>query len=458
MPTGQVIEDGTLSRKVAQPLSNQDWQGGKKDERLYGKVRAEKQKVIRKKYDQIKMFLDERSRRLWAANEANAFGEGGVRGVAEALEMSRMTVIEGRRELQGAIEGRDWAALGRQRRPGGGRKSKAESEPGLVKALEEIVDPATRGDPMRPLKWTSKSLSKISAELKEQGWQASPTTISHILREELEYSLQGLKKTKEGAKQHPDRDAQFQYLSRQCEDFQRRGQPVISVDTKKKELVGDFKNGGREWQPKGQPEPVRSHDFEDKELGKFIPYGIYDQSRNEGWVNVGTAHDTGEFAVSSIRQGWLRMGKAAYPQAQQLLITADAGGSNGYRIRLWKRELQKLADETGLALTVCHFPPGTSKWNKIEHRMFCHITANWRGRPLSSLEVAVNLIANTRTQKGLSIQADLDLGAYEKGIEVSEEEMSKVQVKPADFHGEWNYTITSRNSAASEPSVDVSKI
>jgi Rhodopirellula transposase DDE domain len=437
-------------------MMDREWEGGKKDERLYRKVRAEKQKRIREKYDRLKAFLGERSRRLWAANEAIAFGQGGIRAIAEALEMSPQTVIDGRRELMGEVESEDDdepLPPGRQRRPGGGRKSLAEQQPGLVKAIEEIVDPATRGDPMTPLKWTSKSLIKISAELKQQGFQASTTAVSRILWEDLKYSLQGLKKTKEGAKQHPDRDAQFQYLSQQCKDFQQRGQPVISVDAKKKELVGDFKNGGREWQPQGKPERVRTHDFEDKELGKGLPYGVFDPNRNEGWVSVGVDHDTAEFAVSSIRNWWTRMGKTVYPDARELLITADAGGSNGYRPRLWKRELQKLADETGLALTVCHFPPGTSKWNKIEHRMFCHITANWRGRPLSSLEVIVNLIAGTTTQKGLSIQADLDPGTYEKGIRISEEEMSKLQLKPATFHGEWNYTITSRNAAAPQNNV-----
>jgi hypothetical protein len=327
-----------------------------------------------------------------------------------------------------------------------------------VKAVEEIVDPATRGDPMRPLKWTSKSLDKIGGDLKQQGWQVSPPTISKILRQTLKYSLQGQKKTKEGAKPPPDREAQFQHLSQQCKDFQQRGQPVISVDAKKKEKVGNFKNVGRQWQPQGNPGLANSPDFEDKQLGKFTPYGIHDQGRNEGWVSVGVDHDTAEFAVASIRNGWTRMGKSVYPEARELLITADAGGSNGYRTRLWKRELQKLADETGLTLTLCHFPPGTSQWNKIEHRMFCHITANWRGRPLSSLEVAVNLIGSTTTKKGLSIQAGLDLSAYEKGIRVSKEEMSKLNLKPADFHGEWNYMITSRNSTRDEPSVKADEI
>jgi hypothetical protein len=412
-------------------------------------VRAEKQAVIGEKYQRLRPYLDERGRRLWAGGEAISFGKGGIRAVAEVLGISQQVVIAGSRELRSETkQGAAPAKLGRQRRPGGGRKARAKTEAGLVKAIEEIVDPATRGDPMRPLRWTSKSLEKIGGELKQQGWQVSAPTLSKILRQDLKYSLQGQKKTKEGAQQHPDRDAQFQYLSQQCKDFQQRGQPVISVDAKKKEKVGEFKNGGREWQPKGKPELAPTHDFEDKELGKSIPYGIWDTSRNEGWVSVGVDHDTAEFAVASIQTWWTRMGKQVYPQARELLITADSGGSNSYRT-LWKRELQRWADETGLTLTVCHFPPGTSKWNKIEHRMFCHITANWRGRPLSSLEVIVNLIGSTTTKKGLKIQADLDLGIYPKGIEVSDEDLSKVCLKPADFHGEWNYTITSRNLAPS---------
>tara|TARA_B100000315_G_C14518857_1_gene560554 strand:+ start:109 stop:1407 length:1299 start_codon:yes stop_codon:yes gene_type:complete len=429
-------------------MVDRQWQGGKKDERLYRKVRVEKQKVVREKYERLRAFLDERSRRLWAANEAIAFGYGGIRGVAEVLGMSTKTVVDGSRELraQGQPEGGNVGATGRQRRPGGGRKRLAEHQPGLVKAIEAIVDPSTRGDPMRPLKWTSKSLMKIRAELQQQDWQVSAATLSEILRRDLKYSLQGLKKTKEGSKQHPDRDAQFQYLSRQCRDFQQRGQPVVSVDAKKKELIGDFKNGGREWHRQGKPELARMHDFEDKELGKGIPYGVYDTGRNEGWVSVGVTRDTAEFAVSSIHNWWLHMGKSVYAQARELLITADAGGSNSYRTKLWKRELQKFADETGLTLTVCHFPPGTSKWNKIEHRMFCHITANWRGRPLKSLGVVVSLIAATTTEKGLNIEAALDLGTYEKGIAVSDQEMAELRLTPADFHGEWNYTITSRNT------------
>ena len=390
---------------MAQPQVEGKWEGGGKDSRLYWKVRGEKQREIRARYDRLKPFLNERSRRLWAGNESLAFGRGGVRAVAEALGMSAQRVIEGRRELErGACE----PASGkkeRQRRTGGGRKRWVDHQPEVMQAIEQIVDPATRGDPMAPLKWSSKSLSKISQELKQQGWSVSEKTISRILYDDLKYSLQGLQKSKEGTRQHPDRDQQFQYLSRCCREFQERGQPVISVDAKKKELIGDFKNGGREWQPQGEPESVRVHDFEDKELGKGIPYGIYDTGRNEGWVSVGVDRDTAQFAVSSIRNWWWHMGQKVYPHAQELLITADAGGSNGYRVKLWKRELQKLANETGLRLMICHFPPGTSKWNRIEHRMFCHITANWRGRPLSSLEVIVNLIAGTRTEKGLNIQA-----------------------------------------------------
>ena len=420
---------------------NQDWEGGKKDRRLYRKVRAEKQQVIREKNNRLIRFLDERRKRLWAANEAIGFGKGGIRAVAEALRMGQSTVVEGCRQLRaeaGSVEPLP-AGLDRQRRPGGGRKTKMQE--GLAEAIERIVDPVTRGDPMNPLRWTAKSLSKISAELKPQGWDVSEKIVSTALREKLRYSLQGLRKTKEG-KQHPDRDAQFQYVNDQCRQFQQRGQPVISVDAKKKELVGDFKNGGREWQPAGEPQPVGAYDFKDKELGKSTPYGIYDQFRNEGWVSVGIDHDTAEFAVNSIRLWWTRMGKTSYPEARELLITADAGGSNGYRPRLWKRELQDFADESGLVLTICHFPPGTSKWNKIEHRMFCHITANWRGRPLSSREVIVNLIGNTTTKKGLTIQAELDPRAYAKGIRISRREMAQVHLKPADFHGEWNYTIS----------------
>jgi len=424
-------------------MSKQEWRGGREDSRLYGQVRAEKQRILVTHYERLRPFLDERGRRLWAANEAIRFERGGIRAVAEALGMSQMTVIAGVKELKG--EGRqaiDEKAR-RQRRCGGGRKALASKQPEIVRVIEAIVDPSTRGDPMAALKWTSKSLENIREELGKSGYKASATTIGKILREQLGYTLQGLKKTREGSS-HEDRNAQFEYLNRKCREFQDCHQPVISVDTKKKELVGDFKNGGREWQPKGQPEEVRGHDFEDKKLGKAIPYGVYDIGRNQGWVSVGIDHDTAQFAVQSIGSWWRQMGQPTYPDATELLITADAGGSNGYRTRLWKRELQRLADESGLTITVCHLPPGTSKWNKIEHRMFCHITQNWRGRPLTSLDTIVNLIADTQTTKGLTIQSALDQNSYEKGIKISDEEMAQLQISRGEFHGEWNYSVHPR--------------
>lgn len=424
-------------------MSEEEWKGGRKDSRLYKRVRAEKQKSLAGHYERIRAFLDERGRRLWAANEALRFGRGGLRAVAEALGMSQMTIITGVKELKGDLRTDEMER--RQRRFGGGRKALASKHPGLVLAIESIVDASTRGDPMAPLKWTSKSLENIREELGKSGYKVSATTIGKILREQLEYSLQGLKKTREGSS-HEDRNAQFEYLNCKCREFHERHQPVISVDTKKKELVGDFKNGGREWQPKGQPEKVRGHDFEDKELGKAIPYGVYDIGKNQGWVSVGIDHDTAQFAVQSIGSWWRQMGQQTYPGATELLITADAGGSNGYRPRLWKRELQRLADETELSITVCHLPPGTSKWNKIEHRMFCHITQNWRGRPLVSLDTIVNLIADTRTNKGLAIQSALDENTYEKGIKISDEEMALLRITRDKFHGEWNYSIHPRTA------------
>lgn len=432
-------------------MPESDWRGGKQEKwRLYWTVREERKQAVREKYTRLKLHLGERGKRLWAANEALAFGPGGVRAVAEALEMSTQTILEGKRELQGEPRGADSGVVGgRHRRPGGGRKSALEKQPQMLPAIEQIVDPTTRGDPMAPLRWTSKSLRHIVSELNRQGYRISSTTVSKVLQDQLGYSLQALQKTREGSS-HPDRDAQFQYINRQCQEFQQRGQPVISVDSKKKELVGDFKNGGREWQRKGEPEGVRTHDFEDKQKGKATPHGVYDIGRNQGWVSVGMDHDTAEFAVDSIRHWWKRMGQPTYPTAKELLITADAGGSNNYRARLWKYQLQKLSEETGLDLLVCHFPPGTSKWNKIEHRMFCHITANWRGRPLESLEVIVNLIANTRTSKGLRIHADLNVNSYAKGIKISDEEMSRLNITPADFHGEWNYSIHPRMRTAAK--------
>jgi transposase len=428
-------------------MSDREWEGGKKDPRVYRRVRTEKKTILTAQYERLRPFLDERGRRLWAANEAIRFGRGGIRAVAEALGMSQTTIIAGIRELSGEGLQGSGAMLPRQRRPGGGRRALASKEPEMVRVIETIVNPATRGDPMAPLKWTSKSLENIREELIKAGYSVSASTISKILRKQLGYTLQALKKTKEGSS-HKDRDAQFEHVNRKCREFQSRHQPVISVDTKKKELVGDFKNGGREWQPKGQPEEVRGHDFEDKELGKAVPYGVYDIGQNQGWVSVGIDHDTAQFAVQSIGSWWKHMGYMTYPDATELLIIADAGGSNGYRTRLWKRELQRLADELGLTISVCHLPPGTSKWNKIEHRMFCHITRNWRGRPLSSLEAIVNLIADTRTSKGLTIQSTLDKNSYAKGIKISDAEMAQLRISPADFHGEWNYSIHPKRSPA----------
>ncbi len=398
---------------------------------------------IRSKFAALDPVLDERSRRIWAATEAKALGWGGVSVVATATGIARNTIHAGVKELSrsGREAKRDAArTAGRIRRVGGGRKRLTETVPQLREALEALVEPATRGDPMSPLRWTCKSTTQLAAALAEQGRPVSERTVASLLHE-LDYSLQGTLKTREGTS-HPDRDKQFRYIARQTGLFQRRGQPVISVDTKKKELVGDFANAGREWQPKGQPERVRVHDFKDKHLGKAIPYGVYDVLANTGWVSVGVDHDTPAFAVQSIRAWWKRMGGLAYPAATDLLIMADCGGSNGYRPRLWKVALQQLASELALRIAVCHFPPGTSKWNKIEHRMFCHITENWRGRPLISHEVIVNLIGRTTTRSGLAIKAKLDRRRYPKGVKVSDETFAGLNLTPAKFHGEWNYTLS----------------
>ena len=399
--------------------------------------------ALRRKYLSLNPLLSERLRRLWAAAESREIGWGGITAVALATGISQTTIGVGLRELQAdQSEPLSEPARHRVRRPGGGRKPLIERAPKLLDDLEALVNPETRGDPQSPLRWTCKSTRKLAEALRQRGHAVGYRTVA-VLLGELGYSLQSNRKAREG-RSHPDRNAQFEYISDQVGRFQRRGQPVVSVDTKKKELVGDFKNAGREHQPKGQPEEVRVHDFQDKELGKAIPYGVYDLSANEGWVSVGVDHDTARFAVESLRRWWANMGSAAYPQAKELLITADSGGSNGSRVRLWKVAVQELADATGLRITVCHFPPGTSKWNKIEHRMFCHITENWRGRPLRSLEVIVNLIGSTSTKAGLRIKAQLDTGDYPKGIEVSDEEMAKVRIERDEFHGDWNYAISPR--------------
>jgi transposase len=394
-----------------------------------------------KKFSLLKGELDERSRRIWAATEALAIGHGGIKAVANATGISESTIRIGKKELDQGISNKSIEGpLRRIRRKGGGRKALTEFDGSLVSALDALVEPNARGDPMSPLRWTCKSTRNLAKELKKKGHPVSHTKVAQLLQT-LGYSLQSTRKTKEGSS-HPDRNAQFEFIYEKVKGFQKIGHPVISVDAKKKELVGDFANKGKEYQPKGHPEPVRVYDFLDKNLGKITPYGVYDEFTNSGWVSVGVDHDTAQFAVESIRRWWLRMGCKTYSNATELLITADGGGSNGSRCRLWKVAIQELVNETGLSISVSHFPPGTSKWNKIEHRMFSHITENWRGRPLISREVVVNLIANASTSAGLSIQAALDLNEYPTGIKISDEQMRSLNIHPGEFHGtDWNYTI-----------------
>ena len=399
--------------------------------------------VVEAKYITLKPLFDERARRIWAAVEARSLGRGGIIRVAEATGLARATIRAGLKQLDRPISVHDETLSGRRLRPpGGGRKPVSEHDPDLLRSLEALVDPVTRGDPISPLRWTCKSADNLAEGLRAQGHLVSERTVNRLLHD-LGYSLQSNRKTIEG-KGHPDRDAQFRYINRRAKAFQRQGQPVISVDTKKKELVGQFRNGGQEWRPKGEPEKVKVHDFKDKELGKAIPYGIYDQTANTGWVCVGVDHDTAEFAVETLRRWWHKMGSRVYPDAKKLLITADGGGSNGSRCRLWKVELQGLANEIGLRISVCHFPPGTSKWNKIEHRMFCHITENWRARPPVSREVVVNLIGHTTTKEGLSIRSELDENSYPLGREVTDGQMYDLSIMPVKFHGVWNYSVLPR--------------
>ena len=392
----------------------------------------------------LRDVLDERSRRFVAAAESLAIGRGGIAAVTQATGVAGQVIRRGMEELRKAEEQPVPPPADRIRRPGGGRKRTVDMDKTLLRDLELLVDPTTRGDPESPLRWTCKSVRKLAAALKRKGHQTSHRMVAEMLQK-LGYSLQANRKTKEGTG-HPDRNAQFEHINRKVKEYLKGGDPVISVDTKKKELVGDFKNRGRERQPKGQPEQVRVHDFEIRQpdKGKVAPYGVYDMGRNEGWVSVGVDHDTAAFAVESIRRWWRQMGTQAYGPATRLLITADAGGSNGLRLRLWKVELQKLADETGLQIAVCHFPPGTSKWNKIEHRMFSYISENWRGRPLVSHEVIVNLIANTTTTKGLTVRSELDTGSYPAGLKVSDEELAALRLKRSRFHGDWNYFVAPR--------------
>ena len=401
---------------------------------------------IRLKYKKMSRVMNERSRRLWAATEARAIGWGGVSRVARATGIARNTIAVGLRELK-----RRGHPLRREhervRRPGGGRKRLTDHQPELISKLEALIEPTVRGDPQSALRWTTLSVRKLEGALKKADAPVSYRTVANLLKT-LNYTLQGQFKRSEGKVDVRDRDAQFRYINGQAVTALRAGRPVISVDTKKKELVGHYKNGGREWRPKGDPIEALTHDFPDPEVPKAVPYGVYDVGENKGWVNVGMSGDTAEFAVQSIRAWWRYMGKPRYPKARRLLICADSGGSNGYRCHLWKRELQHFATEENLTITVCHFPPGTSKWNKIEHRLFSFITANWRSRPLTDYRTIVNLIAGTTTKAGLTVKARLDRRTYKRGVKVTKKEMQALNLTPHDFHGEWNYTIAPKRRVA----------
>jgi transposase len=392
--------------------------------------------AIKKRFEKLAPHLDERLRRLVAGAEALAIGRGGITAVSREIGLCRESIRSGCLELENA----DKLSPSRIRKVGGGRKRTLDQDPTLKVDLERLVDPVTRGDPESPLRWTCKSTRQLADALMGMGHKTSHRMVAELLHE-LGYSLQSNRKTLEG-NSHPDRNAQFEHIYQQVKCFQASGDPIISVDTKKKELVGQFKQAGQEWQPVGQPESVQVHDFPDVELGKVAPYGVYDPTLNRGWVNVGTDHDTSQFAVESIRRWWRSMGTACYPEGRRLLITADGGGSNGSRVRLWKSELQVLAIELGMPISVCHYPPGTSKWNNIEHRLFSYITLNWRGKPLVSHEVVVNLIASTTNRKGLQVHCELDSNPYPKGIKVTNDEMEALKLDRDEFHGEWNYTIS----------------
>jgi Rhodopirellula transposase DDE domain len=396
---------------------------------------------MRQRLTTVLPHLNERQRRLLLAAEARTLGRGGITRVARAIGVSRPTIARGLADLAQP------SSPDRVRRLGGGRKRRRDTDPTLVADLDALVDPETRGDPMSPLRWTCKSTRKLAEALQQQGHQVSERIVRTLLHE-ADYSLQATAKKREGSG-HPDRDAQFRYLNEQITAFLAQGAPVVSVDTKKKELIGPYKQTGREWQPVGEPEAVLDHDFPDPAVGKAIPYGVYDVGRNTGWVTVGQDHDTASFAVASLLRWWQVVGQPTYPQATRLLISADGGGSNGYRVRLWKVEVQRFADATGLTVTVCHLPPGTSKWNKIEHRLFAHISLNWRGRPLVSHEVVVQLIGSTTTRAGLRVQAERDTGAYPTKVKISDADLATVHLTPHAFHGDWNYTITPTPPSAS---------
>lgn len=396
---------------------------------------------VHKKYQALRTDLNERTRRHWAASEAMVLGHGGIAAVHKATGIAVSTIRTGLRELQTeTVSATKQGVRQRVRRIGGGRKELVKHDPGIIPALESLVEPFTRGDPMSPLRWTCKTTRTLAEELRSQKHEISHTKVCGLLHD-MGYTLQANRKTKEGPS-HPDRNAQFQYINDSAKKELAAGEPVISVDSKKRELVGDFKNPGREWRPKGQPREVSLHDFATEELGKVAPHGIYLLNRNKGWVTVGIDHDTAEFAVASISKWWQRKGSKAYPNARKLTITADCGGSNGYKNRLWKYELQEFANRTGLVVKVHHFPPGTSKWNKIEHQLFSFISMNWRGRPLFTHATIVNLIASTRTKTGLEVDCVLDTNKYPAGKKVSDEDFEKINLKPDEFHGEWNYTIS----------------
>jgi Rhodopirellula transposase DDE domain len=406
-------------------------------------IRSAQARAARKRYQEMAPVLDEQSRRRFVALESRALGHGGVSLMTRITGLARSTIYRGFSDIRHGVS----AAPGRIRKNGGGRKTKASQDRTLLLDLKRLVEPATRGDPMRPLLWTCRSLRNLAKALAKKGHEVCPTVVGNLLHD-MGYSLQANSKTQEGGK-HIDRNAQFEYINTQAVAFLAAGEPVISVDTKKKELVGTFKNNGREWRLKGTPEAVNVHDFINRKLGRAVPYGVYDINNNVGWVSVGTDHDTACFAVNAIRRWWRAMGKKRHPKAKRLMITADGGGSNGYRVRLWKIELQKLSDEIKLPITVCHLPPGTSKWNKIEHRLFSFITINWRGKPLRSYRTIVQLIAATTTDTGLTVRAELDENKYPKGIKVSDAQLAAVNLSRHLFHGDWNYTITPRRTNAS---------
>jgi transposase len=409
------------------------------------KMTEAQRQEIRSRYEAIRWTLNERMHRLWAATEAKVLGHGGVTALSEITGLSRIVIQRGIKELEEQAFPDPESGAGRIRRSGAGPKPLTEKSPKLLLDLESLVEPETRGDPMSPLRWTTKSLRTLAEELRGMGYEISHTTVGELLHG-LGYSLQANDKVLAGQADHPDRDAQFSFINAQAEKAMDDGNPVLSVDTKKKELIGNYKNAGQTWEPKGSPVKVQDHDFPDEALGKVAPYGIYDLQKNEGWVNVGTDHDTGTFAVESLRRWWNMQGQKSYPHCQEIVVTADGGGSNGWRSRLWKQELQMLADEIGRTIRVSHFPPGTSKWNKIEHRLFSHISMNWKGIPLTSHEVVVNLIANTRTSKGLVVHAVLDENKYPKGIKITDDQMDALNIDRNTFHGEWNYAISPRSN------------